>query len=76
MRGGELVTTNKPTVVSEPFLDTIVVEDSESDTCLPDPCCANESDRDEALCEINDIFDQFITSEAVPGRRGRQFSRG
>ena len=35
--GGELVATNEPTVISEPFLDAIVVEDSQSDGSFPNP---------------------------------------
>ena len=42
-RGGELVTTDEPTVGSKPFLDMIVVEDSQSDGCLPVPAWTDES---------------------------------
>jgi hypothetical protein len=41
---GELVTTNESTVVTESFSDAIVMEDGQSDGCLPDPAGTNESD--------------------------------
>ena len=56
-RGGELVTTDEPTVVSEPFLDSVVVEDSQSDGRFPDPPCADESDWSEIFCEVDDLLD-------------------
>ena len=36
-RGGELIAADEPTVVSKPFLDAIVVEDSQSDGRFPNP---------------------------------------
>ena len=74
-RGEELITTDKPTVVSKPLPGAIVVEDGQSDRCLPDSPCADESDWSEVFCEINDLLDQLIAPETSPRRRGRQFSR-
>ena len=73
-RGGELVTTEKPTVISEPFLDAVVVEDGQSDRCLSNPPCTDESDWGEIFCETNDLLDQLVSPEACPRRWGRDFS--
>ena len=56
-RGGELVATDKPTVVPKPFLDAIVVENGQSDGRFPNPSCADESDWVEVFCEANNILD-------------------
>ena len=69
--GGELVTSDEPTVVSKSFLDAIVVEDGESDGCFPDPPCADESDWSEMFCEADDVLNQLLASETGPRRRGR-----
>jgi len=74
-RGGELVATNKPTVVSKLFLDAVVMEDSQSDRRFPDPPCADESDWSEGFCEANDLCDQLVASNTGPQRRGRWFSK-
>ena len=74
-RGGELVATDEPTVVSKPLLDAIVVEDSQGDRCFSNPPWTNESDRSEIFCKANDRFDQLVTSKTGPQRQGRQFSR-
>ena len=55
-RWGELVTTDKPTVVSEPFLDAIVVEDSQSDGCFPNPSWTNEGDWTEGFGDTDDLL--------------------
>ena len=65
-RGGELVTADEPTVVAEPLLDTIVVEDGQGDGSFPDPTCADESNGREVVYEINDLLDQLSTSKKVP----------
>ena len=70
-RGGELVATNKPTVVSKPFLDAIVMQDSQSDGRFPDPPCADESDWSEVFREANDLRDQLVASNTGPWRWGR-----
>ena len=70
----ELVAADEPTVVSKSLADAIVVEDSKGDGRLPDPPCTNESGWGESFCEIDDLFDQLVTSETNPRRRWRQFS--
>ena len=73
--GSELVATNEPTVVAKPFLDPIVVEDSQSDGGLANTARANESDWKKVLSEINYVLDQLVTSkEGSWGRRG-EFSK-
>ena len=75
-RGGELVATDEPAVVSKPSLDAIVMEDSQSNGCFPNPPWADESKWSKVLCETNDLFNQFVAPETDSRRRGRQFSRG
>jgi len=67
----ELVTTDKSTVVAEPVLDAIVVEDGEGDGRLPNTPCADESDGLEVFSESDDLFNQSVASKAGPGPRGR-----
>jgi hypothetical protein len=74
-RGRELITANKPTVVSEPCPDAIVVEDGQSNRCFPDSTWTDESDRGEVLCETNDLFDEVVAPETNPWRRGRRLSK-
>ena len=74
-RRWELVATDEPTVVSESLFDAIVVEDGQSDRCLPDPSCTDESERTQVFCKTNDFLDQFVASKTGPRRRGRRFSR-
>jgi len=52
----ELVATDEPTVVSEPFPDAIVVEDGQRDGCFPNPPCADESDWSEVFRETNEVL--------------------
>ena len=73
-RGRKLVATNKPTVYSEPFLDALVMEDGQSDGCLPDPSWTDEGYRSEVFCETNDLLDQVVTSETSPRWRRRKLS--
>ena len=73
--GGELVATDEPTVVSEPFLDAIVVEDSQSDGGFPNPPCTDESDWGEIFCEVDDLFDQIVAPETGPRQWRGKFSR-
>ena len=70
-RGGELVASNEPTVDSKPLLDAVMVEDGQSDGCLPNPPRTDERDWSEMFCEANDLLDQLLASEAGPRRRGR-----
>jgi len=75
-RSWELIATDEPAVIAEPFLDSIVVEDRESDGSFPDSPCTDESDGFEVSGEANELLDQPVTSETGPWRRGRQFSQG
>jgi len=45
MRSGELVATDESTVITKPFFDTIVVEDSQGDRCFSDSTWTDESNR-------------------------------
>jgi len=45
MGSGELVATNEPTVIAKPFLDAIVVKDSQGDGCFPVSTCVGGSNR-------------------------------
>ena len=71
----ELVTTYEPAVVSESFLDAIVVEDSQGDGCFPDPPWTDESDWIEGFSDTDDLLNQLVTSEAGPWPWGRGLSR-
>ena len=74
MGGWELVATDEPAVVSELFLDVIVVENSQGDGCFPNPPCAKEGDRCEGFSETNDLLDQLVTSKTGSWWRGRRLS--
>jgi hypothetical protein len=74
-RGGELVATNEPPVLAKTSLDAIVVEGGQSNGCLPDPACTDESDWCEGIGETDDPLDQLVASETGPRWRGRRFSR-
>ena len=71
----ELVATDEPTVITEPFLDAIVVEDGQSDRCLPNPTCTDESDGCQVVHETDDLFDQFVAPKEGPRWGWWQFSR-
>ena len=73
-RGGELVAADEPAVISEPLLDSIVVEDGQGDGCFPDPPWTDESDWGEVLCETDNLLDQIVASETGPRLRGRWLS--
>jgi hypothetical protein len=67
----ELVTSDEPTILPEPLLDAIVVEDGQSDGRLANPASTNQSDRSEIFHQGDDLLDQIVTSEAgyrCPGR--------
>ena len=70
-RGAELVTTDKPAIVSKLLLDATMVEDGEGDRCLPDPPWTDESDWREVFCEADDLLDQLVAAETDPRRRWR-----
>jgi len=62
-RGGELVATDKPTVVTKPSSDAIVVEGGQSGRSLANSANTDQSDWGEVFCETNDLFDQVVTPE-------------
>ena len=70
-RSRELVAADESTVIAKPFLDAIVMEDSESDRSFPNPPCPDKSNGFEVFSESNDLVDQFVTSETGPWRRWR-----
>ena len=72
--GGEFVTTDEPTVGSEPFLDAMMVEDGQSDGGFAYPPWADESEWGQAFCKTNDSLDQGIASETCPRRWRRRLS--
>ena len=66
--GGELVTTNEPTVFTESLLDSTVVEDRQGNRSLSNPASTgtDESDRSEGFCKADNFPDQFVTPETGP----------
>jgi hypothetical protein len=73
-RSGKLITSDKPSVLANSIFDPIVVEDGEGDRRLPDPPCADESDGFEVFCESDNLLNQLVTPETVPGGRWRGFT--
>jgi len=73
--GGELIATDESTIVTEPLLDAVVVQDGQNDGCFADPTSTNESNRSEALRETDDLLDQPATSKEGPRWRGWGLSR-
>ena len=73
--GGELVATDESTVVAKPFLDMIIVEDSQGNRRLANSADANESGWGEVPCETNNFLNQVFTSEEGPRWRWWGFSR-
>ena len=56
-RGGKLVAPDEPTVVAEPLLDPIIVEDRQSDGGLANTAGANKGNWVEVLNEIDYLLD-------------------
>ena len=52
-----MIATDEPTVVSKPFPDAIVMEDSPSDGRFPDPPYTDEGDWGEGFRETDDLLD-------------------
>ena len=67
----ELITTDKAAVIAKADLDAIVVENSEGDGCFSDAPCTDESDGFKVFSKIDNLLDQFVSSETGGGRRGR-----
>ena len=74
-RGRELVATDEPAVVSEPFLDAIMVEDGQSERCFPNPAWTDESGWSEIFSETDDLLNQLVASETDPRPRWRGLPR-
>ena len=74
-RGGELVTTDEPTVVAKPLFDPRVVENSQGKGSFANSTGTNESDRSEVFCETSDFLDQLVASKASPRWWWWRFSR-
>ena len=55
--GGEPVATDEPTVVAKPFLDAVVVEDSQRNGRLANSAGTDESSRGEGFYETNGLLD-------------------
>jgi hypothetical protein len=74
-RSWKLITADESAVPAESLFDLIMVEDFESNSCLPNPPCANKSYRCELFGKSDNLFNQLIASKTVPRCRGRQFTR-
>jgi len=73
MRGGELIATDEPTVITKPLLDLIVMEDSQGDGGLANSASTDESNWSEVPGEIDYLLDQLVASKENPRRRGWGF---
>jgi hypothetical protein len=73
-RGREFVTTDESTVVTEPLLDPIVVENGQSDGRLADSASADEGDRNKVLSEIDNLLDELVAPEEGSWGQRRSFS--
>jgi len=62
-RRREFVASDEPTILAEPPLDAIVMEDSQRDGRLADPASTDQSDRTETFCKGNDLVDQIVTTK-------------
>ena len=71
---GELVATDGPTVLAKPFLDSIVVEDSQRDGRFADPSGTDGSDWFKVFSEADNRFDQLVTPKTGPWWLGWGFS--
>ena len=73
--GRELVAPDESTILTKPLLGAMVVENCQSDGCLPDSSRTDESNWGQVFSEADDPLDQFVASEAGPRCRGRRFTR-
>ena len=64
--GWELVTTNAPAVVTKPLLDSVVVENGQSDRGFPYPADTDESDWTKVFGKMDYLLDQLITPKTSP----------
>ena len=67
----ELVASDEPAILTKPLLDTIVMEDGQSDGRLANPASTDERDWGGTFCKGDDLLDQIVTSETNSRRRGR-----
>ena len=74
-RRGELVATDESSMVAEPLFDPIVVENSQGNRSLADSAGTNECNWNDILGEIDDLFDQLVSSKEDPRGWRRGFSR-
>ena len=51
----ELVASDEPTILAEPLLDTIVMEDGQNDGRFADPASTGESDWSGTFCQSNHV---------------------
>ena len=65
-RGGELVASDEPAVVTETVFDAVMMENGESYGCLANPTSTNESERNEVFCQTDELPDELISSKEVP----------
>jgi len=70
-RRRESVTSDEPTILAEPLLDAIVMEDIQSDGGLADPANTEESDWTETFCQGDNLVNQIVTPKAGFRRWGR-----
>ena len=70
-RRGELVTSDESSVLAEPFLDAVVMEDGKGYGCLADPSGSYKSNGRQGFCEVDDLFDKLVASKTGPWCWGR-----
>jgi hypothetical protein len=70
----KLIAADKSPVIAKSIFDPIVVEYSEGNRRFPNPPRSDESDGFEVFCESDNLLDQLVTPETVPGGRGRRFT--
>ena len=51
-----MIASDESSILAKSFFDPVVVEDGEGNGCLPDPTCADKSDRFKAFNESDDLF--------------------
>ena len=64
--GGELVAADEPAVDAKSSLDTIVVEDGESEGRLADSAGTNEGKWSEVFRQADELLGQFVSPKKVP----------
>ena len=69
-RSQELIAKNESTIITEPFLDAVVVEDSEGNGCFSNPTCPDESDGFHIFNVSDDLLDELFASNQVLGGGG------